>query len=190
MAIPTDELQKTNSSAKIELFEIHLVSAIHGTSDIKRFFNGYGDNSFNNLVFQSQSYTAIPIEANGFKNAATRTTLPRPTVRISNLDSTISALMTQANLATPKNDLNSAKFIRKVTLMKYLDNENFEGNTNPYGTPSNTTYDEEIYFIDRKTVESKMFVEFELALNLDLQNRKAPKRIITRNDFPSVGTFV
>ena len=35
-----------------------------------------------------------------------------------------------------------------------------------------------------------MFVEFELALNLDLQNRKAPKRIITRNDFPSVGTFV
>mgnify|MGYP003116947859 CR=1 FL=1 len=162
MAIPTDELQKTNPSAKIELFEIHLVSAIHGSSDIKRFFNGYGDNSFNNLIFQSQSYTAIPIEANGFKYAATRTTLPRPTVRISNLDSTISA----------------------------LDNENFAGNTNPFGTPSNTTYDEEIYFIDRKTVESKMFVEFELALNLDLQNRKAPKRIITRNDFPSVGTFV
>ena len=327
MAIPTDELQKTNPSAKIELFEIHLVSAIHGSSDIKRFFNGYGDNSFNNLIFQNQSYTAIPIEANGFKYAATRTTLPRPTVRISNLDSTISALMTQANVVTPKNDLNSAKFIRKVTLIKYLDNENFEptvtsstttttiadpadaetvtytvtvanvgginiflingvnnpvitmkrgstyifnqsdssnvghplriksdaggqqtttnagtlgtdatvtyqpaypdapndlryyctvhgnamGNTitinnpntttqettttttsqvNPYGTPSNTTYDEEIYFIDRKTVESKMFVEFELALNLDLQNRKAPKRIITRNDFPSVGTFV
>ena len=61
--------------------------------------------------------------------------------------------------------------------------------TNPYGTPANNTYDNQTFFIDRKTVESKAFVEFELASALDLQNRKAPKRIITRKDFPSVGTF-
>ena len=61
--------------------------------------------------------------------------------------------------------------------------------SNPYGTPANNTYDNQTFFIDRKTVESKSFVEFELASALDLQNRKAPKRIVTRKDFPSVGTF-
>ncbi len=45
------------------------------------------------------------------------------------------------------------------------------------------------HFYDRKTVESKDFVEFECTSSLDLQNRNAPKRIITRKDFPSVGTF-
>ena len=37
MAIPTEELQKVNPSAKIELFEIHLVAALHGSSDVSRF---------------------------------------------------------------------------------------------------------------------------------------------------------
>ncbi len=327
MAIPTDELQKINPSAKIELFEFHLVQAIHGSSDVKRFYSGVGLNDFNNIVFQGNTYLPIPMEANGFEYSATRTKLPRPTVRISNLNSNFTALMIAANTVTPKNDLNNCKFVRIVTLMKYLDDTNFEpvttttsstttiadpadaetvtytvtvvnvggsnifaingsnnpvltmkrgstyifnqadasnsghplaiksdaggaqttivsgtagqsgatvtyqpaypsapsdlryyctvhgngmGNTitmnnpntttqtttssstsqsNPYGTAANNTYDNQTYFIDRKTVESKNFVEFELASALDLQNRKAPKRIITRKDFPSVGTF-
>ena len=45
MAIPTEELQKANPSAKIELFEIHLVSALHGSSDVKRFHNGINMNT-------------------------------------------------------------------------------------------------------------------------------------------------
>ena len=327
MAIPTDELQKINPSAKIELFEFHLVQAIHGSSDVKRFYSGVGTNNFNNIVFQGNTYLPIPMEANGFEYAATRTKLPRPTVRISNLNSNFTALMIAANTVTPKNDLNNCKFVRIVTMMKYLDDTNFEpvtttttstttiadpadaetvtytvtvvnvggsnifaingsnnpvltmkrgstyifnqadasnsghplaiksdaggaqtttvsgtagnsgatvtyqpaypsapsdlryyctvhgngmGNTitmnnpntttqtttssstsqsNPYGTAANNTYDNQTYYIDRKTVESKNFVEFELASALDLQNRKAPKRIITRKDFPSVGTF-
>jgi len=327
MAIPTDELQKINPSAKIQLFEFHLVQAIHGSSDVKRFYSGVGTNDFNNIVFQGNTYLPIPMEANGFEYAATRTKLPRPTVRISNLNSNFTALMIAANTVTPKNDLNNCKFVRIVTMMKYLDDTNFEpvtttttstttiadpadaetvtytvtvvnvggsnifaingsnnpvltmkrgstyifnqadssnsghplaiksdaggtqtttvvgtagqsgatvtyqpaypsapsdlryyctvhgngmGNTitmnnpntttqtttssstsqsNPYGTAANNTYDNQTYYIDRKTVESKNFVEFELASALDLQNRKAPKRIITRKDFPSVGTF-
>ena len=189
MAIPTEELQKANPSAKIELFEIHLVSALHGSSDVSRFHNGINMNTTFNVVFQGNSYTRIPIEANGFEYAATRTTRPRPTVRISNILSTVTALMTQANLTTPKNDLNGAKFIRKVTMLRYLDNANFESGTNPFGTPANNTYENQTFFIDRKTVESKDFVEFECVSALDLQNRSAPKRIITRKDFPSVGTF-
>ena len=189
MAIPTEELQKANPSAKIELFEIHLVAALHGSSDVSRFHNGINMNTTYNVVFQGNTYTRIPIEANGFEYAATRTTRARPTVRISNILSTVTALMTQANLTTPKNDLNGAKFKRLTTLLRYIDNANFESGTNPFGTPANNTYENQTFFIDRKTVESKDFVEFECASALDLQNRSAPKRIITRKDFPSVGTF-
>ena len=189
MAIPTEELQKANPSAKIELFEIHLVSALHGSSNVSRFHNGINMNTTSNVVFQGNSYTRIPIEANGFEYSISRKALPRPTVRISNLASTVTILMTQANLTTAKNDLNGAKFKRITTLLKFIDNANFESGTNPFGTPANTTYENHTFFIDRKTIESKDFVEFELAMSLDLQNRNAPKRIITRKDFPSVGTF-
>lgn len=68
-------------------------------------------------------------------------------------------------------------------MLKFLDNANFSGGVNPYGTPANNTYDDQTFFIDRKTLESFEFVEFELASALDLTNRRAPKRIITRKDF-------
>ena len=189
MAIPTEELQKANPSAKIELFEIHLVTALHGSSDVSRFHNGINMNTTSNVVFQGQSYTRIPVEATGFEYSIGRKTLPRPTLKISNLFSTVSALMQEANLTTPKNDLNGAKVKRIVTMLKFIDNANFESGTNPFGTPANNTYENHTFFIDRKNVESKDFVEFELAMSLDLQNRFGPKRIITREDFPSVGTF-
>jgi len=189
MAIPTEELQKANPSAKIELFEIHLVAALHGSNDVSRFHNGINMNTTFNVVFQGNTYQRIPIESNGFEYSIARTALPRPTVKISNILSSVTALMTQANLTTPKNDLNGAKFKRITTLLKFIDNANFESGTNPFGTPANNTYENQTFFIDRKTVESKDFVEFELAMTLDLQNRTAPKRIITRKNFPSVGTF-
>tara|TARA_R100000773_G_scaffold14660_2_gene13431 strand:- start:591 stop:1571 length:981 start_codon:yes stop_codon:yes gene_type:complete len=61
---------------------------------------------------------------------------------------------------------------------------------NPFGTPSSTTeLPQEIYFIDRKTVENRDLVQFECVSALDLENIRAPKRQVTRKDFPSVGTF-
>ena len=98
MAIPIDELQKINPSAKIELFEFHLVQAIHGSSDVKRFFNGVGMDDFNNLIFQGNIYLPIPIEASGFEYSATKSKLPRPTVRISNLNSNFTALLQSSKL--------------------------------------------------------------------------------------------
>ena len=72
MAIPVSELQKINPSPKIELFEIHLVAALHGSSDVSRFHNGINMNTSFNVVFQGNTYTRIPIEANGFEYQATR----------------------------------------------------------------------------------------------------------------------
>tara|TARA_A100001391_G_scaffold170956_1_gene132090 strand:+ start:1593 stop:2573 length:981 start_codon:yes stop_codon:yes gene_type:complete len=61
---------------------------------------------------------------------------------------------------------------------------------NPFGTPSSTTeLPQEIYFIDRKTLENRDIVQFECVSALDLENIRAPNRQVTRKDFPSVGTF-
>jgi lambda family phage minor tail protein L len=98
--------------------------------------------------------------------------------------------MTQANLTTPKNDLNGAKFKRITTLLKFIDNANFASGTNPFGTPSADRLRDEIFVIDRKAVENRQIVQFELTAANDLENRLIPQRVVTRDLFPAVGTFV
>ena len=51
-------------------------------------------------------------------------------------------------------------------------------------------YQEKFFFIDRKNAESRDTVQFELVSRLDQQNKKLPKRQITRAEFPSVGGFI
>ena len=75
-------------------------------------------------------------------------------------------------------------------MAQFLDAANFPSNQNPFGTPSSTTeLPQEIYFIDKKTLENREVVQFECVSALDLENIRAPKRQVTRKDFPSVGTF-
>jgi len=62
--------------------------------------------------------------------------------------------------------------------------------TNPFGTPSADKFPDEIYFLDRKVLENREFVKYELVSALDLTNVRVPKRQITRKDFPGVGTFI
>ena len=85
-----EELAKINPSAIIELFELRLDSTLHGSSDVYRFHAGANAAVSGNIVFNSQTYTRIPIKADGFEYSNTGT-LPRPTLSISNLDSTITS---------------------------------------------------------------------------------------------------
>ena len=62
---------------------------------------------------------------------------------------------------------------------------------NPLGTPDPTAeFPREIYKIDRKSTETRDIVEFELAAPFDLAGVRSPKRIATRDSFPSIGTFI
>ena len=324
MAIPTAELQKLTDKSIIELFSITLVSALHGSTDVTRFHSGVGMNSNASIIWQGNTYDRFPVIAEGFEYTG-KGTLPRPTLTVSNLLGTITALMATVNATTPFNDLQGAKLIRHRTMAQFLDAANFQqqttsvttltadpneaeeiffnvtvanvggvniflidsdnnptltmkrgsiyhfnvsdssnsghplriksdaggaetvtvtgtegnagasvryepayptapndlryyctthgnamGNTitmndpptlssvstsnsiqvNPFGTPSSTTeLPQEIYFIDRKTLENRDVVQFELVSALDLENIRAPKRQVTRKDFPSVGSF-
>ena len=101
-------------SAIIELFELRLDSTLHGSSDVYRFHAGANAAVGGNIVFNSQTYTRIPIKAEGFEYSNTGT-LPRPTLSISNLDGTMTTLLLLVNATTAGNDLGGAE-VRHRTL--------------------------------------------------------------------------
>lgn len=179
------ELQAIAPPEVIELFQLELNEDQHGTSTT-HYFSAAREGGAGGIIFAGQTYTAIPLEADGFAYNG-QGSLPRPTLRISNLFSTITAL-----IATLPNGLEGAKVTRLRTLAKYIDSENFIGlGYETYVvadywkvgyTANNTTADstalfpKEIYYVDRKSTENRNLIEFELASAFDLAGVRAPKR--------------
>jgi len=206
MATPVSELQKINPSNIVELFQLQLDSAIHGANTIYYFHNGVSENNNGNLIFDNIEYTRMPIEASGFEFNGKQ--LPRPKLAVSNILGTITTL-----LLTLPQGLEGAKVTRIRTLERYIDHINFdigdilledgsaileedgslisqELSDNPHGTPDPTaTFPNEVYFIDRKTMETRDVVQFELTASFDLQGVRLPKRQVLPADFPGVGSF-
>jgi lambda family phage minor tail protein L len=171
MAVPVSDLQVVAPSAIIELFVLELNTLQHGVNDIYRFHAGVNLNANGEVVWAGNSYLRFPVEAEGFEYNG-QGQLPRPKIRVSNILGTITALI----ISLP-DGLTGAKVIRIRTLARYLDAVNFPGSVNPYGTPDPTAeFPREIYYIDRKTIETRDVVEFELAAAFDLQGVRAPKR--------------
>ena len=167
-----EELAKINPSAIIELFELRLDSTLHGSNDVYRFHAGANAAVTGNIVFNSQAYSRIAIKADGFEYNNTGT-LPRPTLAISNLSSTISALLLLVNATTVGNDLGGAEVRRIRTLKKYLDGES--------AADPNAQFPQEVWFIDRKSSETRDTVTFELASKFDLAGQKIPRRQVIAN---------
>tara|TARA_R100000353_G_scaffold11581_2_gene12231 strand:- start:191 stop:796 length:606 start_codon:yes stop_codon:yes gene_type:complete len=190
-------LESINPSAIIELFTIQLDSTLHGDSTIYRFHAGTSLNANAQIKWQDNFYLRFPIQASGF--AFQRGQLPRPKLIISNaglssisnaIDNfSVSAILLEVNKTTPGNDLTGATVTRLRTLAKFLDKENFINSVNP--TEDKTAeFPKEVYKIDRKSAENREVVEFELAAPTDLAGIRVPNRRATRNDFPSIGTFI
>ena len=167
-----EELSKLNPSAIIELFEVHLDSALHGSTDVYRFHAGANAAVSGNVVFNGNTYTRIPVKADGFDFTNTGT-LPRPTLSISNLDGVMTTLLLLVNTTTAGNDLGGAEVRRIRTLKKFLDGE---ATADP-----NAKFPDERWYIDRKANESRDSVTFELASKFDLAGQKLPKRQIVAN---------
>ena len=182
------EVQKINPSAIIELFTLQLDNALHGATTIYRFHSGSNLNANGEIVWAGNSYQRFPIEATGF--AYQRGQIPRPKLVVSNILGTISTILSLVNETTVGNDLTGATVTRIRTMARFLDAANFSGGSNPLGTPDPTAeFKRQIYIIDRKSVENRDVVEFELAGAIDMAGVRAPKRQCTRALFPSIGTF-
>jgi len=202
MAIPFAELNKINPSSVIELYELELTVGLHiptgnpnNLDTVFRFHAGANLNNFGQIIFNGNSYQRVAVKIEGFEDTS-KGTIPRPTLTFSNLGGitkdttvmTMSDFLNVVNTVTPGNDLLNAKVTRLLPLASALDNANFVGD-NPFGTPSTDRLQDRIYYIDRKAVENRQIVQFELVSVLDMQNKKIPARIVTRDLFPAAGTF-
>ena len=172
-----EELSKLNPSSIVELFEVKTSARLHGACEVYRFHAGVNAKAVSgHLVWAGNTYYAWPVEADGFEYSGSGA-MPRPKVRIANVNSAVTAILLEVNQFTAGSDLVGAEVKRIRTLARFLDAVNFENDTNPFGTPDPTSsLPEEIYFIDRKAVETKDIVEFELVSAFDLAGVRIPKR--------------
>jgi lambda family phage minor tail protein L len=96
---------------------------------------------------------------------------------VANVTGTITALVLTYQ------DLIGAKITRKRTLAKYLDAQNFPGALNATADPS-AEFADDMYYVDRKSRETRDVVEFELAASFDLEGVSLPRRQIVQNVCP------
>jgi len=167
-----EDLSVLEPNAIIELFQLHLDATLHGTGDIFYFHNGVNAAVTGNVVWNGQSYVRLPLEATGFDYSSSGS-LPRPKLAVSNIGSSITALLLQVNLITTGNDLGGAKVVRIRTLKKYLDGA--------AGADPHAKFPDEIWYVDRKSNENRAVVEFELASKFDLVGVMLPRRQVIAN---------
>lgn len=167
------EIQLLSPSAIVEMFVLDTTNFAGGGI---AYFHAGTNKLQQPLVWQGQQYQALPIDAEGF-DIQTKGALPRPRMRIANINGLFSATVAQFD------DLIGSKVIRKRTFAKYLDAVNFPGGTNPTADP-NQYMPDDIWFVDRKASENKYVIEWELASAFDVQGVMLPFRQVVQNSCP------
>jgi len=169
------EIQKLDANALIELYELDTSKQGGGSY----YFHSDVNTLDRQVIWQEKTYSPFPLEATGFESSGVGSQ-PRPKVLLANIDGLVGVL------ALSMNDLVGCKFIRKRTFVKYLDASNFPA-TDAFPDGYNPTADknahfpDDIYYIDRKSREDKLQVEFELASALELTGVVLPRRQIVKN---------
>lgn len=189
-----EELQKLAPTAIIDLFAVTLTPETNGVAEKAILRYHAGKNGITeNITFGGDVYPAIPVEVDGFEFSA-KGALPRPTMRIANVNNAITDLIIQY-------DLLAAKVERIRTFAKFIDTVNFnqdssfapesdvdnllatEGSDSLIMETFNDTSDPdakvvETWYVDRIATESLELVEFELTPKIDLTNLALPRRTI------------
>lgn len=168
-----EDIQKLEPGTIIELFQVDTTPS--GGTDILYFHNGVNELG-NSVVFNGVVYTKFPILASGFEKTGSGT-LPRPTIKVANITGVMGAVIKNLN------DLVNSRITRIRTFAKYIDAVNFVSGVNPNADP-NQIIDREVWNIDRKASENKVFIEFELTSAFDVQGVQLPRRQVVQNVCP------
>ncbi len=198
-----EELLRLEPTAVIDLFEVELTAAVNGVDDTLRYhagLNGITETIKFGVFPEGHAqagteiqYPAVPVEVDGFEFSA-KGTLPRPTLRVANINNAITSLMLTY-------DVLAAEVRRIRTFVKFINTSNFnaspgftretdvedflltQGGDTLIEQSFNDTADPdakivETWYIDRVANENPQFVEFELAPKIDLTNLAIPRRTI------------
>ena len=135
-------------------------------------------NGTNPIVWQGKSYQPLPIKMDEFSQKADGT-LPRPKMSIANPDGLFSRIVHS------NRDFSNCKVTRKRTYAKFLDEDNFQNRnlsasgSNPFGVSDGGAHlADDVFFINKKVLETKQFIEFELVSSLELENSPVPARVV------------
>mgnify|MGYP001198792035 CR=1 FL=1 len=163
------EILQIEPSTIVCLYNINL-------RDRGRYLFHAGENGYHKeIIFNGQKYDYFPIKAEGF-NMSGDGKLPRPKMTFPNHQGNVSL-----RLGVFKDFINY-KVTRIKTFVKYLDAENFPNEINPHAEPDpDTSFSEDIFFVNQKTKENDNVVEFELVSLLELQNASVPARTMYSN---------
>lgn len=153
------DIQKLDPGALVELFILDLTSLGLGLM----YFHPGTDLGMNKIVFQGNTYEPFPVEATGFEYSGAGQS-PRPKVRAANVNQILGTLNRDYQ------DLVGAKILRKRTFAKYLDGE--------VGADPTAEFPIDVYYIERKVAENKIFVEYELVGVWDMDGVFLPRRQI------------
>ena len=178
MSINSD-YQKLEPGDEIRLYEVD--GTAFGTGEVLRFhacniphteaeiIAAGGDETklpAKSIWWQGNEYSAWPCQIEGIESSTTGSSA-QPKLTVANLDGSITAL------CLAYDDMLQAKVSIHDTLVKYLDARNFpEGNTSADSTQEKL----KVYYIDSKSVETKLQVEFTLSSPMDLQGLQIPTR--------------
>lgn len=162
MSIVAD-IQQLEPGNLIELFDVDC-TAIGG--DMLRF---HGHLQSTSIFWQGNEYKPWPIQGSGFEHTSDAQQ-PSPTLTVGNTGGTISALCVFLD------DLVGAKVTRHRTLSKYLDAVNF-ADGNPTADPTEEMA-VELWYIEQKSSETSVQVEFTLSSALDFGGQQLPARQI------------
>ena len=189
--VDTDTFTVTGTTSQVTSGSVSFnINATIANPTVYLFHSGNNMKDSLDIVWQANTYSRMPVVADGFKFSG-KGKLPRPTITFSNLLNSITAIILLVNQTTPFSNLQTAKVTRRRTLSRFLDAENFPSNVYPFGTPdASSEMPREVYFIDKKSIENRNIVQFEMVSSFDLSGVSAPKKLVTRDNFAGVGTFV
>ncbi len=155
------DVQKSSPGEIVQLFDIDATS-IGG--EVYRFVKGTDHGQ--PVRWQGHVYMPRDFEADGFEING-QGTLPRPTLRVAHINSALLGATRELG------DMLGAVVTRWRTFAHYLDD-------GPQADP-NAHFAPDVYRIDRKASQNKIFIEWELAAAMDQEGKQLPGRQILRD---------
>ncbi|MGA1295816.1 MAG: phage minor tail protein L [Burkholderiaceae bacterium] len=164
---PVAQAYKTQLPEVVDLFTLDIATLLPaGSTDqsIYRFCN-WSQTDGTNVVYDGNTYTALPLQAEGFE-LTTSGKLERPSIVFANVGLAITGL------TNAYGDLVGAKVSRIRTLTTYLDGEP--------GADPDAYWGPDEWVVEQKTSENKLAVTFQLTIPFDLEGRALPGRRLLR----------
>lgn len=157
MTIQSD-IQKLHAGGIVRLFSLDTTPC--GGLEVLN-FHGHKEGP---ITWQGTIYMPWPMEITGLE-VSSKGTLPRPSMKVSNQSGVLKGLVREYD------DLLGAKVTIRRTFTKYLDNGSEPDESMEFPL--------DVFFVEKKTSDNDIQLEFELVSALDLNKTQLPRRVIT-----------